>query len=144
MWNLTGALRRISFRPYATGAATAPRTSDRVLNAPLCVSYFMDAEPDAMLTEIHRQAFQNPILRLANNIREGGRLPRAGYRAGDLRIAADAERGEFDTILAGRNVRVVEIVGRSSTSSTRPTALLSSASTQISRSHVRRCRCLWP
>jgi exodeoxyribonuclease-5 len=55
-------------------------------------SYFMAGAPDVMLTEIHRQALENPILRLANQIRAGGRLPPAGYRAGDaLRISQDAE-----------------------------------------------------
>jgi exodeoxyribonuclease-5 len=67
--------------------------------------YFMrmHGEPDVMLTEVHRQALNNPILRLANDIRAGGRLPRVGYRAGDLRISQDAEREEFDTVLVGKN-----------------------------------------
>jgi exodeoxyribonuclease-5 len=63
----------------------------------------MEGEPDIMLTEAHRQALENPILRLANEIRAGASLPRVGYRAGDLRISQDAERTEFDTILVGRN-----------------------------------------
>jgi exodeoxyribonuclease-5 len=33
--------------------------------------YFTDAEPDVMLTEIHRQARDNPIIRLSMQIREG-------------------------------------------------------------------------
>jgi exodeoxyribonuclease-5 len=65
--------------------------------------YFMSGRPDAMLTEIHRQALDNPILRLANKVRGGGRLPPVGYRAGDLRISHHAEREEFDTVLVGRN-----------------------------------------
>ncbi|MEL7489384.1 MAG: AAA family ATPase [Pseudomonadota bacterium] len=33
--------------------------------------YFTEAEPDFMLTEIHRQAADNPIIRLSMDIREG-------------------------------------------------------------------------
>ena len=33
--------------------------------------FFTDAEPDAMLTEVHRQAEDNPIIRLSMDIREG-------------------------------------------------------------------------
>jgi hypothetical protein len=35
------------------------------------IGYFMQAEPDVLLTEIHRQAADNPILRLADQIRRG-------------------------------------------------------------------------
>ena len=37
--------------------------------------FFTDAEPDAMLTEVHRQAEDNPIVRLSMDVREG-REPR--------------------------------------------------------------------
>jgi exodeoxyribonuclease-5 len=67
-------------------------------------SYFMAAAPDIMLTEIHRQALENPILRLSNQIRAGGRLPPVGYQAGDaLRISQDADAAAFDVVLVGRN-----------------------------------------
>src|SRR5262245_34135907 len=33
--------------------------------------YFTDAKPDAMLTEVHRQARDNPIVRLSMDIRAG-------------------------------------------------------------------------
>jgi exodeoxyribonuclease-5 len=36
--------------------------------------YFTTEKPDVMLTEIHRQAFDNPIVRMATTVREGGRL----------------------------------------------------------------------
>ena len=35
--------------------------------------FFTEAEPDVMLTEVHRQAADNPIIRLSMTIREGGR-----------------------------------------------------------------------
>lgn len=37
--------------------------------------YFMTGQPDVMLTEIHRQALDNPILRMATMARRGERLP---------------------------------------------------------------------
>src|SRR5215831_18514137 len=36
--------------------------------------FFTDAKPDAMLTEVHRQARDNPIVRLSMDVREGKRL----------------------------------------------------------------------
>lgn len=41
--------------------------------------FFINAAPDVMLTEVHRQAEDNPIIRLSMNIREGGRLKRGEY-----------------------------------------------------------------
>ena len=43
--------------------------------------YFTEAEPDAMLTEVHRQAFDNPIVRLSMDVRAGERpKPRRLWR----------------------------------------------------------------
>ena len=36
--------------------------------------FFTDSPPDVMLTEIHRQAADNPIIRLSQIIRSGGEL----------------------------------------------------------------------
>ena len=41
--------------------------------------YFTEAEPDVMLTEVHRQAADNPIIRLSMDVREGRRLARGDY-----------------------------------------------------------------
>jgi exodeoxyribonuclease-5 len=41
--------------------------------------YFTEAEPDVMLTEVHRQAADNPIVRLSMIIRDGGRLDYGVY-----------------------------------------------------------------
>jgi exodeoxyribonuclease V len=66
--------------------------------------FFMDDDPDAMLTEIHRQAEHSPIIRLADTIRRGGNLPRVGYRAGnELRICDREEFGQHDVVLVGTN-----------------------------------------
>lgn len=36
--------------------------------------FFTNDDPDVMLTEIHRQAAESPIIRLATTVREGGRI----------------------------------------------------------------------
>ena len=36
--------------------------------------FFTEGEPDVMLTEVHRQAKDNPIVHLSMQVREGGRL----------------------------------------------------------------------
>lgn len=43
------------------------------------VGFFTSSEPDYMLTEIHRQAADNPIIALATIVREGGRLDLGSY-----------------------------------------------------------------
>ena len=44
--------------------------------------FFTEAEPDFMLTEVHRQAADNPIVRMSMIVREGGRW---FYVDGDVR-----------------------------------------------------------
>lgn len=41
--------------------------------------FFINAAPDVMLTEVHRQARDNPIIRMSMEIREGGRLTPGEY-----------------------------------------------------------------
>ncbi len=41
--------------------------------------FFTEAEPDRMLTEVHRQAVDNPIIHLSMIVREGGSLQRGEY-----------------------------------------------------------------
>lgn len=41
--------------------------------------FFTDRAPDFMLTDIHRQAADNPIIRMSTTVREGGRLDRGTY-----------------------------------------------------------------
>jgi exodeoxyribonuclease-5 len=68
--------------------------------------FFTDAEPDVMLTEVHRQAQDNPIVRLSMDIRAGKPLERGRY--GDTQVVA---RGDLDPqrvigadqVLVGRN-----------------------------------------
>ncbi|MGO9135581.1 MAG: ATP-dependent RecD-like DNA helicase [Methylovirgula sp.] len=68
--------------------------------------YFTECEPDVMLTEVHRQAADNPIIRLSMQVREGGRLEAGRY--GDTEViyrdAIDAARvNSADQILVGLN-----------------------------------------
>lgn len=66
--------------------------------------YLTNAEPDAMLTEIHRQALDNPILRAATLVREGGTLDHC--EEGALRVLRRGVLGvedalSFDQVLCG-------------------------------------------
>jgi ATP-dependent exoDNAse (exonuclease V) alpha subunit len=70
--------------------------------------YFTSREPDAYLGEIHRQALDSPILRLADLARRGERLPVGQIgdgvdvrRYGDPTLEARATTAEM--ILVGRN-----------------------------------------
>ena len=68
--------------------------------------FFTEAEPDAMLTEVHRQAADDPIVRLSMDVREGKRLSHGTY--GRSRIISksdiDAEAvTSADQILVGMN-----------------------------------------
>src|SRR5208283_4449335 len=41
--------------------------------------FFTEQQPDIMLTEVHRQAVDNPIIKMSMLVREGGRLPLGTY-----------------------------------------------------------------
>jgi exodeoxyribonuclease-5 len=56
--------------------------------------FFTEAEPDVMLTEVHRQAADNPIIRLSMAIRDGGQIERGIY--GETLVIG---RGELDPTL---------------------------------------------
>jgi exodeoxyribonuclease-5 len=70
--------------------------------------YFIDTKPDVMLTEIHRQAAESAIIRLATMAREGQRIP---YGNHDNEVAKlrnyELEPEQFlaaDQVICGRNV----------------------------------------
>jgi exodeoxyribonuclease-5 len=68
--------------------------------------YFTEVEPDAMLTEVHRQAQDDPIVRLSMQVREGQRLVPGEYGRTSVvtKDAFDPQRAlETDQILVGRN-----------------------------------------
>ncbi len=69
--------------------------------------YFIDAQPDNMLTEVHRQAAGNPIIDIATRIREGRDVPAGTYgetRVIEGRIKAE-DALEHDQVLTGTNAR---------------------------------------
>jgi len=68
--------------------------------------FFTDHEPDIMLTEVHRQAADNPIIHLSMAVREGRPLEYGAY--GESRIIPRAEIDsqailETDQVLVGMN-----------------------------------------
>jgi exodeoxyribonuclease-5 len=68
--------------------------------------YFTEHPPDVMLTEIHRQAEDNPIIRLSQTVRGGGELKEGTY--GETRVirraAIDAAQVlAADQVLVGVN-----------------------------------------
>ncbi|HEX7204586.1 MAG TPA: ATP-dependent RecD-like DNA helicase [Xanthobacteraceae bacterium] len=69
--------------------------------------FFTDAKPDAMLTEVHRQAQDDPIVRLSMEIRAGNPLTQGQYGETQVvrRDALDPKRVlDADQVLVGRNV----------------------------------------
>ena len=68
--------------------------------------FFTEAEPDAMLTEVHRQAEDNPIIRLSMDIRSGLDLEPGRYGETEIvtRDNLDPQRViGADQVLVGRN-----------------------------------------
>jgi exodeoxyribonuclease-5 len=68
--------------------------------------FFTEADPDAMLTEVHRQAQDDPIVRLSMEVRAGENLEPGVY--GETRVVErqylDRDRVvEADQVLVGRN-----------------------------------------
>jgi ATP-dependent exoDNAse (exonuclease V) alpha subunit len=88
--------------------------------------FFTEHEPDVMLTEVHRQAADNPIIRMSMEIRAGERLAVGSY--GESRVMRRGEMGKeemanlvlaSDQVLVGRNktrrdfnARMRELMGR--------------------------------
>src|SRR5690606_4734420 len=68
--------------------------------------FFTETEPDAMLTEVHRQAQDNPIVRLSMDIRAGEPLEPGRYGESEVVRKSDLDPQavlEADQILVGRN-----------------------------------------
>ena len=68
--------------------------------------FFTEAEPDAMLTEVHRQAQDDPIVRLSMDIRAGDYLEPGRYGETEVVRKADLDPQrvlEADQVLVGRN-----------------------------------------
>lgn len=68
--------------------------------------FFTEHEPDILLTEIHRQARDNPIIDLAMQVREGREIMHGDYGTAQVIGKADVERDmvlEADQVLVGTN-----------------------------------------
>lgn len=68
--------------------------------------FFTSAEPDAMLTEVHRQAQDDPIVRLSMEVREGRTIEIGSYGETEVvrRSELDPDRVmQADQVLVGRN-----------------------------------------
>jgi exodeoxyribonuclease-5 len=65
--------------------------------------FFTEAQPDVMLTEVHRQAAESPIINLATKVRQGGRLELGEF--GKARVITRADVTP-DAVLAADQVLV--------------------------------------
>jgi exodeoxyribonuclease-5 len=68
--------------------------------------FFTEQEPDILLTEIHRQARDNPIIDLAMQVREGREIMHGDYGAAQVIGKNDVDRDmvlEADQVLVGTN-----------------------------------------
>jgi exodeoxyribonuclease-5 len=68
--------------------------------------FFTESEPDVMLTEVHRQARDNPIIRLSMDVREGLRLAIGDYGATQVVRKDDLDPKrviDAEQVLVGRN-----------------------------------------
>lgn len=69
--------------------------------------YFIQAEPDYMLTEIHRQAAGSPILGMATAVREGRPLryrPEGAAKVVPKGELTASDLAKFDQVICGKNV----------------------------------------
>lgn len=68
--------------------------------------FFTEHEPDVMLTEVHRQARDNPIVRMSMTIREGGMLERGVFGSSAVIGREEIDAAAImaaDQVLVGRN-----------------------------------------
>ncbi len=68
--------------------------------------FFTSGRPDFMLTEVHRQAAENPIIRMSMAVREGGGLEYGSYGESKVIPYADVDQAEVlgaDQIIVGLN-----------------------------------------
>ena len=68
--------------------------------------FFTDHEPDFLLSEIHRQARDNPIVEMSRIVREGGRLEFGQFGGSKVISKAEVDQAEVlaaDQVLCGTN-----------------------------------------
>lgn len=87
--------------------------------------FFINGKADIMLTEIHRQAQENPIIAMATEVRTGGTLKVGSYGDNKVIQKAQVEQQEIldcDQVLVGKNAtrhsyntRIRKLLGHPST-----------------------------
>ncbi|MFK0384509.1 ATP-dependent DNA helicase [Agrobacterium sp. NPDC090273] len=68
--------------------------------------FFTEQEPDFLLSEIHRQAKDNPIIQLAMDVREGREIMRGDYGSAQVISKSDVTQSlvlDADQVLVGTN-----------------------------------------
>ncbi|WP_284758937.1 ATP-dependent RecD-like DNA helicase [Agrobacterium sp. fls2-241-TYG-188a] len=68
--------------------------------------FFTEQEPDFLLSEIHRQAKDNPIIQLAMDVREGKEIMSGNYGAAQVISKSEVTQGlvlDADQVLVGTN-----------------------------------------
>jgi len=68
--------------------------------------FFTAAQPDVMLTEVHRQAADNPIIRMSMRVREGHKLDYGEFGSSRVIARAEVDAGlvlAADQVLVGLN-----------------------------------------
>jgi len=68
--------------------------------------FFTARQPDFMLTDVHRQAAENPIIRMSMTVREGGRLSFGDYGVSRVIPRDRVEQSDVmdaDIVLCGKN-----------------------------------------
>jgi exodeoxyribonuclease-5 len=70
--------------------------------------YFTNAEPDILLTEVHRQAQGSGIIQLATAVRQGNLRPARGRHGDDAEVLGleqlcEIDPNSYDQVLVGRN-----------------------------------------
>ncbi len=68
--------------------------------------FFTEAEPDVMLTEVHRQAQDNPIVRMSMTIRDGGKLDYGTFGESKVIHRTEIDKDQLlssDQVLVGTN-----------------------------------------
>lgn len=63
--------------------------------------YFISAAPDVMLTEVHRQAAENPIIRMSMDVREGRGLKPGQYGSSLVARRYDIDRDALRDMVLG-------------------------------------------
>lgn len=78
---------------------------------PISGKGFFSSKPDTLLTEIHRQAADNPIIRMSRDVREGRKLSPGQYGNSQVIRIRDLPKEELadmvlktDQLLVGRNM----------------------------------------